>query len=155
MSRDPEKVKDNNCRYYQRHSEKLKERTKKNYQKDPEKYREYAKEYYQKNSEKLKKSSHERYQKSLEKHKGYKLSKIGWTSERFKQALAGQKTLCAVCSLPMSKPCADHKHTKPPKPRGILCNNCNVLIGFSKESPKICRAAADYLEKWEDILNES
>lgn len=72
----------------------------------------------------------------------------GWTHGMYETTLKEQGNLCAICRLPFDRPCADHKHTTPPEPRGILCNGCNTAIGLLKESPEICRAAADYLEAW-------
>jgi Recombination endonuclease VII len=42
----------------------------------------------------------------------------------------------------------DHKHSQPPEPRALLCHNCNAGLGQFKDSPEICRAAAEYLEAW-------
>ncbi len=35
---------------------------------------------------------------------------------------------CALCSLPLSKPCADHDHSTGAM-RGVLHNGCNALLG--------------------------
>jgi Recombination endonuclease VII len=72
----------------------------------------------------------------------------GWTIGMFEVTLAEQGNRCAICRLPFDRPCADHKHSDPPEPRGILCNGCNTAIGLLKENPEVCRAAAEYLEAW-------
>ena len=73
----------------------------------------------------------------------------GWTTERYDTALQEQGNCCAVCREPFLKvPCADHKHSTPPVPRGLLCSNCNSLLGFAKDSPERCEAAAAYLRKF-------
>ena len=72
----------------------------------------------------------------------------GWTVGMLEQTLVEQGNRCAICRLPFDRPCADHKHSTPPEPRGVLCNGCNTAIGLLKESPETCRAAAEYLEDW-------
>jgi hypothetical protein len=47
-----------------------------------------------------------------------------------------------------SRACADHEHTKPPKPRGILCTNCNLGIGNLQENVEIMEAAIAYVKKY-------
>lgn len=69
---------------------------------------------------------------------------------------------CAVCGCVPLRPCLDHDHKKKIKGtgkiRGVLCNNCNVLIAKSENNcvrygvsqsdlPRIFRAMADYLDK--------
>jgi|ERR1035437_285787 hypothetical protein len=75
----------------------------------------------------------------------------GWTQQMYETTLFEQGNVCALCRLPFTKnnrPCADHRHSKPPEPRGVLHSHCNSLIGFAKDNPETCRAAAEYLEAW-------
>jgi hypothetical protein len=75
----------------------------------------------------------------------------GWTQQMYETTLFEQGNVCALCRLPFTKnnrPCADHRHSKPPEPRGLLHSHCNSLIGFAKDNPETCRAAAEYLEAW-------
>ena len=44
------------------------------------------------------------------------------------QVSATQGGRCALCSLPLSKPCADHDHSTGAM-RGVLHNGCNALLG--------------------------
>ena len=85
------------------------------------------------------------------------LTAAGWTQEMVDTTALEQDNRCAICRQVPKIPkntlghpglCADHAHVKPPEPRGLLCNNCNALIGFAKDNPEVCRAAADYLEAW-------
>lgn len=46
-----------------------------------------------------------------------------------------------------TKACIDHNHVTG-EIRALLCNLCNVSIGAMRESPKIARAAAEYLEHY-------
>ena len=43
---------------------------------------------------------------------------------------------------------ADHEHTIPPKPRGLLCGLCNKGLGQFKDDPILLENAAIYLRKW-------
>jgi hypothetical protein len=47
----------------------------------------------------------------------------------------------------MSSPFADHRHGNPPKRRELLCNPCNVGIGFFKENPETMENAAAYVRR--------
>jgi hypothetical protein len=82
------------------------------------------------------------------------LKKIGWSSESKAAALVKQDNRCAICdevftdNLPAR---CDHEHVTPPKPRGLLCNRCNVGIGMLLESPERCEAASRYLRSWQGI----
>lgn len=85
------------------------------------------------------------------------LMEAGWTQQMVDTTAFEQGDRCAICRQVPQIPkntighpglCADHKHSKPPEPRGLLCNGCNALIGFAKENPETCRAAAEYLEAW-------
>ena len=37
--------------------------------------------------------------------------------------------------------------------RAVLCSACNAVLGFSRESPSVLRAAADYLERHADHVD--
>ena len=83
------------------------------------------------------------------------LKKSGWNAQTFAAAKESQGGRCAICGeVPKTlQGCAeglvgDHKHVKPPQPRGLLCNSCNSVLGFAKDSPVICEAAANYLRKY-------
>ena len=86
----------------------------------------------------------------------YGLKKKGWTLELLRATAMEQENKCAICKQSifferkMSKrsACADHNHSSPPKPRGLLCVTCNAAIGMLMESPELCEAAAIYLRKW-------
>lgn len=73
----------------------------------------------------------------------------GWTIENYDSTLHEQSNCCAICREPFTAtPRADHKHSTPPVPRGLLCNTCNLGLGAFKDSPERCEAAATYLRKW-------
>lgn len=68
------------------------------------------------------------------------------TVEDYEKMLAQQDGLCLICeeNLPMRSH-IDHCH-KSDVVRGILCPSCNTALGKFKDSPKLLRRAADYLE---------
>ena len=81
--------------------------------------------------------------------------RYGLTREEHDRLLAEQGGVCAVCGQPPTsantrahwdgKLCVDHDHDTG-KVRGLLCNDCNLAVGYGK-SPEILRAAARYLER--------
>jgi hypothetical protein len=89
---------------------------------------------------------------SVKKHsREARLRAHGWTEEMFQQTLKEQGNVCGLCRQPFTEqnPArADHKHNNPPEPRGILHSTCNAGLGQFRESPELCRAAAEYLEVW-------
>ena len=81
---------------------------------------------------------------------------IGWTTELFDERFEEQNGKCAICKKTLtmekkisgSRACADHEHSTPPKPRGILCANCNLGIGNLQDDPVIMQAAIEYVSKF-------
>lgn len=79
----------------------------------------------------------------------------GITADQYDEMLSCQKFTCAICK---QKETRITKSTGEPQPlsvdhdhasgdvRGLLCGDCNRMIGLGKNSPSILRAAAEYLE---------
>src|ERR1019366_8413913 len=113
----------------------------------PERIREHSLKYYTKWATKP---------DAPEKHRRKRLNKIGWTPELFDERIKEQEGTCAICKKDLtfekkvsgSRACADHEHSNPPKPRGVLCANCNLGIGHLQDSVSIMRAAIAYIEKY-------
>lgn len=82
---------------------------------------------------------------------GNLLEKYGITLKQYNRMLAQQQYQCKLifCGHKHSKEeplVVDHEHrTKPPRIRGLLCNSCNVGLGFFKDNPKLLVQAAAYL----------
>jgi len=79
------------------------------------------------------------------------LRKYGLTPKSFDDLLKSQSGCCAICRTdqpngPGKKLMVDHCHSTNIV-RGLLCCNCNFLIGHSKEDASILHAAAKYLER--------
>lgn len=72
--------------------------------------------------------------------------------EQFEQMLKKQHNKCAICksnkvNCSIAKNMhVDHCHSTG-KVRGLLCSTCNRGIGFLKDSPKLLKNAAKYLER--------
>lgn len=64
----------------------------------------------------------------------------------FLKLLNIQNNKCAICDEELNKTYVDHSHNTG-EVRGILCINCNSLIGRCRDNPKILKSAICYLEK--------
>jgi hypothetical protein len=82
--------------------------------------------------------------------------KNGWTLNNIKQKTKEQQGKCLICGVEpplkgskvgLGGLVPDHKHSNPPVPRGLLCQNCNAGLGFFKDDPAILDRAADYLRR--------
>lgn len=85
-----------------------------------------------------------------EKLKEYKTNwhrqtRYGITKGDVEAMLTRQHGRCLGCKILMEKPCIDHCH-KTGKVRGLLCSNCNAVLGMSKESPATLRRLMAYLD---------
>lgn len=81
--------------------------------------------------------------------------KTGWTQEEYDAAYVAQDGKCAVCKKNQlhKQLAADHCHQTKTK-RGLLCGECNFLIGKAGDDPVILRAAAEYIEFWSLLDDE-
>jgi hypothetical protein len=125
---------------------------------DPKKYKEYQKEYqkhwYKDNPEKAAAKARRFHQ--TEKGKAIKrrcvLKSIFWTPELWDKVYEEQKGVCVICGAVAGdsvgrKLSADHDHSKK-IPRGLLCGECNLMLGKAKDNPAILEAGAQYLRKF-------
>lgn len=78
---------------------------------------------------------------------------FGISLEEYNDRLALQSNLCALCKEPFEGTGAsglasalDHSHASG-NIREFIHNSCNKGIGLLRDDPKICRMAAEYLEK--------
>lgn len=86
--------------------------------------------------------------KTGKKYAGTRLS-AGWTPELVVRRRSEQGNACAICKEIFNKtPNADHKHSNPPRPRGLLCTSCNLSLGLLKDNPELALKAAQYLLFW-------
>jgi hypothetical protein len=87
---------------------------------------------------------------------GRNLRQYGLTRSDYEEMLVAQRGLCAVCGQPettidkkraaVRKLAVDHDH-ETGQVRGLLCGNCNHGVGKFRDSPRLLRAASEYLER--------
>lgn len=81
----------------------------------------------------------------------FKLKKFGLTLDKYVDMLIEQKGCCAICNISDIKYKRafdiDHNH-KTGKVRGLLCKQCNFLVGLSQESFLIINKLKQYLKKY-------
>lgn len=70
--------------------------------------------------------------------------KYGLTLDEFTKMLEDQNYSCLICSS-AEKLVVDHCHDTN-KVRGILCNSCNLSLGWAKDNPDTLRKLAEYVE---------
>ena len=92
------------------------------------------------------------------KHYAYEQSVAfyGWTPEQYEAEVQKQNGLCAVCKRPQQagvRLAIDHNHDCCPEReacdkcrRGLLCTNCNTLLGSAHDSIEILASAIEYLK---------
>jgi hypothetical protein len=82
-------------------------------------------------------------------------TKYGMTLEDHREECRKQNNRCAICRRRFNgrwnKPNVDHKPGTKGTHRGLLCVDCNLLIGHARESIKVLLAAIQYIKKWETV----
>jgi hypothetical protein len=74
------------------------------------------------------------------------LKNYGITLQEYNQQVDARQRKCDICSTTVTTLHVDHSH-ETGKIRGYLCGSCNRGIGLLKDSPSVCRKAAEYLDK--------
>ncbi len=74
--------------------------------------------------------------------------KYGLSLAAFSEMLAAQGGRCAICRCPQVERTfhVDHDHVTSVV-RGVLCNNCNLGLGYFKDNHRALIAAAKYIIK--------
>lgn len=70
------------------------------------------------------------------------------TSDQYLSLLDKQNNCCAVCGISFKdkRPHVDHDH-KTGRVRGVLCQNCNLVIGHAYENISILEKVILYLKR--------
>lgn len=120
-----------------------KEANAKYYKKHKKKWLAHARAYYYKN----------RAARLLHAKLAQRKALYGLDLQAYVLLLCSQNDSCPICGrflernvMNKFRSAVDHDH-KTKKVRGILCFECNLGLGKFKDSPKILRKAAEYLEK--------
>jgi hypothetical protein len=139
---NPDRVRKNKKRYIEKHKERLTAGRKKHYKENAEKIRAAVKERDLKN--KLADPEGYSWKRFFSHQKMYGLTKEMWISLFESQ---GNKCGCCGALEPgVNRWHTDHDHLTGTV-RGILCRNCNHMIGDARDSIEILRCGIRYLEK--------
>lgn len=82
------------------------------------------------------------------------MRKFGITLAQYENLLAKQQGKCKICSITFNSqklPRVDHSHADL-LVRGLLCNSCNLGLGYFRDSVEALRAAAKYVKAVPDPL---
>jgi len=110
----------------------------------------YIKTYYLKNQDKIKKYLLKTRIKRLNQNLQWHYKKFyGITIVEKNELYKIQNGECLICGEKKNILVIDHNH-KNQKIRGLLCRNCNSMIGMAKENLKILYSAIKYLRKNND-----
>lgn len=95
-----------------------------------------------------------------------KVCKYGLNAAKITEILNTQGGGCAICKVPLDGKTrvtavhVDHDHSCCPGRntcgkcvRGLLCNRCNSMLGYTLDDPSILRTGADYLEFYKLTLD--
>ncbi len=117
-----------------------------------EQQRASSQKHYYKDLDRSRRRARENAKKHVVKSYYRRLERVyGLTDSGYQMLLESQNYRCAICRSFNVKGKAnqfhvDHSH-KTNKIRGLLCNNCNALIGYAKDDPKILISSILYLLK--------
>jgi hypothetical protein len=70
---------------------------------------------------------------------------FGITLDEYEAMAEAQGNSCAICRLPKTPLCVDHCHTTG-KVRGLLCHECNKMLGFAGDNIEVLNTAIQYLK---------
>ena len=149
-----EERKSYNKKYYEENKERLSKQQKEYWDKTKEERAKANKEYYEKNKDSVRAKQAKYSKVYAPRSRSLKLSKLGWTQDRYDAKFLEQEGFCAICKIPTAPLllggvlACDHEHSDPPKPRGLLCNRCNTGLGQFLDNPLLLIEAAMYLVKY-------
>lgn len=99
----------------------------------------------EKNRDAYNASERRRYAESPAKWARHLRNKYGITAEDYAKRLEQQGGCCAICKTSGDKTLAvDHDHATG-EVRGLLCAECNRMLGCAKDNAEVLRAGAEYL----------
>ena len=149
-----EKINERQKRYRKNNKSKMSKYNKQHYIKNKEYYKQYCKQWQLDNPEKVR--EYVRQWRLANPEKVYKIARrsqlkkgFNITLEQYDKILVKQNFKCAICNKHMSEfkraLAVDHDH-ETGKIRGLLCRNCNAILGYAGDNPKILLEAIDYLK---------
>src|SRR5258706_14586539 len=80
------------------------------------------------------------------------------TIEDYDLMLEKQNHCCAIChehetSATRGSLFVDHDHTSK-RVRSLLCNRCNLILGYCDDNPKLLQRIIEYLKLTKEIIRE-
>lgn len=112
---------------------------------------ETQKRYYKTHKDKIQKiasewrRNHPENIRTIKKREKLKRN-YGMSLEAYREMFDIQNGKCITCLREYPSLCVDHNHTTG-MVRGLLCNHCNVALGFVNDNIKILRRMIIYLKK--------
>lgn len=121
--------------------------------------RERSKRYRDKNRARLKEQWRQEKRDFYRTDKGFLVSRswylrkqFGITLEQYDEMHKSQGGVCSICAKPevemrgmkVKHLAVDHCH-RTGKIRGLLCQRCNKMLGYSRDNPRVLLAAVEYL----------
>lgn len=120
----------------------------------------YKQEYRNKNRDKINQQQRDWRKRDLEKHRAYNRAyyyshldqeknkrlknRYGITLMQYNKMFEDQSGRCAICVDEVKKLYVDHNHWTG-KVRGLLCMNCNCLVGQYERKPDIAENLEAYV----------
>jgi len=99
---------------------------------------------------KEKSNTHTRKWYSTSGRKAHFKRQYNLTLEEYDQMFKDQNGCCKICNTSQTKLkkilCVDHDH-KTGLVRGLLCHNCNRMLGSAKDSKEVLLNAIEYLKQ--------
>ena len=112
----------------------------------------HVKAWREKNRDSYNAKERERYAKSPAKWANHLRRVYGISPEVYANQFQKQGGCCAICKASAESLgetlAVDHNHATK-NVRGLLCANCNRMLGFAADRPRVLRAGANYLIKAE------
>lgn len=151
-NKNREKLRSQNREYTLKNKDKIKNKQKERYENKKEEIKEQVKRYYHANKESNRSKKNEWHKLYYKSNKGmtkyYK--KYGITVEEYNRIFKEQNACCAGCKKHQSefnkKLSVDHCHITG-KIRGLLCVNCNFVLGNAHDNINTLLSLIDYLKK--------
>lgn len=125
-----------------------KEKRKEWYRKNRETQLEKGRERYIRNKEQKLQYSKQYRKQNKDRARDNQLKRLyGITLQEYNQLLLQQNNCCGLCGIePIKVPVVDHDHTSL-KVRGIICQGCNIIVGFFEARPEAFARITNYLNK--------
>ena len=105
-------------------------------------------EWRTKNRDSYNAAERKRYAESPKKWERHLRSKYGISASDYASRLTSQGGVCAICKVDPEKIdqtlAVDHDHATG-EVRGLLCAECNRMLGCAKDRPEVLVNGADYL----------